>query len=166
MEMDVAAVDNRSATGWVFGTFAFDSNFTPADRQAGKKLMETTISDQASRYAASHLGWAGRANGPVDNPISGCVSCHGTAPSPAAPTTFTNACTTDALKMFWFRDLKGTQPFGAVDASCNPINSGPAAEDQAALLDPTTFIVLARRKEWDRFPLVREGEITVPEPSL
>src|SRR5215467_15221933 len=69
MQMDVAAVDNRSPTGWVFGTFAFDSSatdpspwrrlrpvglswgndygFTPADQQAGKKLTETTISDQA-----------------------------------------------------------------------------------------------------------------------
>ncbi|WP_439360657.1 hypothetical protein [Bradyrhizobium sp. DASA03007] len=147
MQMDVAAVDSRSPTGWVFGTFAFDSNatdtspwrrlrpvglswgndfgFTPADQQAGKKLTETTISDQAPAYAASHLGWAGRANGPVDNPISGCLSCHSTAQLPSAPITFSNACTTDAQKMLWFRDLKGNQPFGGVDASCNPITSAP-----------------------------------------
>ncbi|MDI3566507.1 hypothetical protein [Bradyrhizobium sp. Arg816] len=147
MQMDVAAVDSRSPTGWVFGTFAFDSNatdtspwrrlrpvglswgndfgFTPADQQAGKKLTETTISDQAPAYSASHLGWAGRANGPVDNPISGCLSCHSTAQSPSAPITFSNACTTDAQKMLWFRDLKGNQPFGGVDASCNPITSAP-----------------------------------------
>jgi hypothetical protein len=103
-----------------------DHGFTPADQQAGKKLTETIISDQAPQYAASHLGWAGRANGPVDNPISGCLSCHSTAQSPAAPITFTNTCTTDAQKMLWFRDLQGTHPFGAVDAMCNPITSGPA----------------------------------------
>lgn len=148
MQMDVAAVDSRAPTGWVFGTFAFDSKatdaspwnrlrpvglswgddfgFTPADQQAGKKLTETTISDQIPGYAASHLGWAGRANGPVDNPISGCISCHSTAQSPVAPITFSKACTTDSQKMLWFRDLKGTQAFGAVDASCNPIAATPA----------------------------------------
>lgn len=151
MQMDVAAVDNRSPTGWVFGTFAFDSGatdaspwrrlrpvglswgndygFTPAGPQAGQKLTETTISDQAPSYAVSHLGWAGRANGPVDNPNSGCLSCHSAAQYPAVPLTFdahtlNKACKTDAQRMFWFRDLKGTQPFGSVDASCNPITSG------------------------------------------
>lgn len=150
MQMDVAAVDDRSPTGWVFGTFAFDSTatdaspwrrlrpvglswgsdfgYTPADQQAGKKLTETTISDQAPAYASAHLGWAGRANGPVDSPISGCLSCHSTAQSPVAPITFNSACTTDAQKMYWFRDLRGSQPFGAVDASCNPVTSGSVAQ--------------------------------------
>jgi hypothetical protein len=142
MQMDVAAVDPRSPTGWVFGTFAYDSSatdaspwnrlrpvglswgndfgFTPADQQAGKKLQETTISDQIPTYAAGHLGWAGRANGPVDNPISGCLSCHSTAQYPVkAGLNFTPACTTDARKMIWFRDLDGTQAFGGVDvATC------------------------------------------------
>jgi hypothetical protein len=67
LQMDVAAADARSPTGWVFGTFAFDSSagdaspwrrlrpvglswgndfgFAPADQQAGRKLTETPISD-------------------------------------------------------------------------------------------------------------------------
>ncbi len=148
MQMDVAAVDAQSPMGWVFGTFAYDSSasdsspwfrlrpvglswgndfgFTPADQQAGKKLTETTISDKAPAYAKAHLGWAGRANGPVDNPISGCLSCHSTAQDPVAPITFDNACATDAQKMLWFRDLRGNQAFGAVDASCTPVSPTPA----------------------------------------
>jgi hypothetical protein len=144
MQMDVATVDPRSPTGWVFGTFAFDASasdssswlrlrpvglswgndygFTPSDQQAGKKLAETIISDQAPAYALAHLGWAGRANGPVDNPISGCLSCHSTAQDPAAQTTFNNACVSDTQKMFWFRDFAGNQSFGSVDATCTPVN--------------------------------------------
>lgn len=139
LQMDVSAVDPRSPTGWVFGTFAFDSaatdpspwrrlrpvglswgndpKFTPADQQAGKKLKQTTISDQSPAYATAHLGWAGRANGPVDNPISGCLSCHGTAqyPTVADMAPFDENCTTDAQKLRWFRNIKGTQAFGAID---------------------------------------------------
>ena len=151
MQMDVAAVDARSPTGWVFGTFAYDSHapntsswhrlrpvglswgddhgFTPADQLAGKRLTETIISNEAPAYAAAHLGWAGRANGPIDNPISGCMSCHSTAEDPTGPTTFTNACSTDTQKMFWFRDLRGNQAFGNVDDKCAPLNVTPAPLD-------------------------------------
>jgi hypothetical protein len=144
MQMDVAAVDARSPTRWVFGTFAFDRNapdvspwrrlrpvglswgndpgFTPADQAAGMKLKETTISDQIPAYAAAHLGWAGRTNGPIDNPISSCLSCHSTAQDPVAPILFNNACVSDAQKLFWFRDFPGDQPFGAVDLTCLPVN--------------------------------------------
>ena len=40
---------------------------------------ETLISGKAPGYARNHLGWLGRVNGPVDNPASSCLSCHGTA---------------------------------------------------------------------------------------
>jgi hypothetical protein len=148
LQMDVAAVDSRSPTGWIYGTLAFDPKatdnpswlrmrpvglswgndpgFTPADQQAGKKLQETTISDQAPDYAAKHLGWAGRANGPVDNPISGCLSCHGTAQYPrvADLAPFNNACNSDQKKLHWFRNFPGSQPFGAMTTStCLPATS-------------------------------------------
>jgi hypothetical protein len=148
MQMDVAAVDARSPTRWVFGTFVYDRNapdasawrrmrpvglswgndygFTPADQQAGKKLKETIISDQIPAYAAAHLGWAGRTNGPIDNPISGCLSCHGTAQDPAAPGFINNACATDRQKMYWFRTYSGNQFFGAVDSTCTPTPVNPS----------------------------------------
>ena len=151
LQMDVAATDSRSPTGWVYGTYAFDSaatdnpawlrlrpvglswgndpGFTPADQQAGKQLKESTISDQIPAYAKAHLGWAGRTNGPVDNPISGCLSCHGTAQyqrvADLAP--FNASCNTDAEKLYWFRNFPGTQAFGAMTKStCTPTTVTPA----------------------------------------
>ena len=139
IQMDVATADRRAPTGWVFGTFAFDTSatdpvawnrlrpvgiswgndfgYTPADQKAGKKLTETTISDQIPAYAAAHLGWAGRTNGPVDNPISGCLSCHGTAQYPvnADLAPFAASCDTDAKKMQWFRNLKPGEAFGSIN---------------------------------------------------
>lgn len=153
LQMDVAAADARSPTGWVFGTFAYDTSandpsawrrlrpvglswgndfgFAPADQQAGRRLTETTISDQAPAYAANHLGWAGRANGPVDNPNSGCLSCHGTSQFPvSAPIAFdyhNNTCDTDARKMQWFRNFRGNQAFGPLDRpTCALVNGSPA----------------------------------------
>jgi hypothetical protein len=152
LQMDVSANDPNSPTGWVFGTYAFDKSatdtpawlrlrpvglswgndpgFTPADQKAGKKLTETTISDQIPAYAKAHLGWAGRTNGPVDNPISGCLSCHGTAQFPrvADLAPFNGQiCNTPEKKLFWFRDFANTQAFGAVDAAtCLPTTSTPA----------------------------------------
>ncbi|MVT71329.1 hypothetical protein GPL21_40795 [Bradyrhizobium pachyrhizi] len=151
LQMDVAAVDSRAPTGWVFGTFAFDKtatdavswkrlrpvgmswgndeNYTPADRAAGKKLTESGLSSQIPGFALKHLGWAGRPNGPVDNPASGCLSCHGTAEFPVAAALgpFSNKCDTDAKRLFWFRNFRGDTPFGAVDpATCE--QTMPAAE--------------------------------------
>ncbi len=150
LQMDVSAADSRSPTGWVYGTFAFqkaatdpvtwkrlrpvgmswgnDPGYTPADQAAGKPLKESGISPQIPVFAKNHLGWAGRPNGPVDNPASGCLSCHGTAEFPVAAALgpFSSKCSTDALKSFWFRDFPGSQPFGAVDAAtCKPMT--PAA---------------------------------------
>jgi len=150
LQMDVSANDPRSPTGWVFGTYAFDAlatdnpawlrlrpvglswgndlGYTPADQKAGKKLTETTISDQIPGYAKAHLGWAGRTNGPVDNPISGCLSCHGTAQFPrvADLAPFNASCNTTAEKLHWFRNFPGTQAFGAMDINtCKPITINP-----------------------------------------
>jgi hypothetical protein len=104
-----------------------DFGFTPADQQTGKKLTESTISDQIPAYAAAHLGWAGRTNGPVDNPMSGCLSCHGTAQFPVdASIFFSSKCDTDAKRMQWFRNFKGNQAFGKIDAAaCTAESASP-----------------------------------------
>ena len=46
-----------------------------------------------------------RANGPVDNAVSSCLSCHGTAQIPARVTIIPGADATDAQRLEWFRDL-------------------------------------------------------------
>ena len=151
LQMDVAVRDNRAGkTGWVFGTFAFDKDatdkvawrrmrpvglmwgndpgYTPDDQKSGKPLKEGIISDKIPAYAAAHLGWAGRLNGPVDNPISACMSCHSTAQYPvdAQLAPFSSSCKSDKQKLHWFRDLAGNVAFGMVDKNtCDPGKANP-----------------------------------------
>jgi len=42
-------------------------------------LTETIINPDSNELPPTHLGWEGRLNGPVDNPLSSCMSCHMTA---------------------------------------------------------------------------------------
>jgi hypothetical protein len=188
LQMDVSAADPRSPTGWVFGTFAYDRaatdaspwkrlrplglswgndpGYTPADQAAGKKLKETIISDQIPAYAAGHLGWAGRANGPVDNPISGCLSCHGTAqyPAVAALAPFDADCNTDAKKLRWFRNFKGTQAFGAIAAdTCLPkaVTPAPRSLDFSLQMQVAVVNVLQTK---DKNPCTMPGA-TPPSPA-
>ncbi|WP_191969769.1 hypothetical protein A4U53_004220 (plasmid) [Rhizobium ruizarguesonis] len=147
MQMDVAAAAPDTQTGWVFGTLAYDASVPdpspwrrmrpvglswgndegvkPSEVSAGlKTLHETVVSSLAPAYAAQHLGWAGRMNGPVDNPISGCISCHGTAQSPRAPIFPVAGCTSEDQKLHWFRNLPGTVAFGLVDqTTCQAVQS-------------------------------------------
>jgi hypothetical protein len=143
--MDVAVRDERAGpTGWVFGTFAFDRSatdapawkrlrpvglmwgndpgYTPADQQKGRALRESIVSSEIPAYAKAHLGWAGRVNGPVDNPASSCLSCHQTAQAPAgAPMVPPNGCS-EKQQLFWFRDLALGEAFGVVKG-CDPVES-------------------------------------------
>lgn len=110
LQIDVAIKDkNATETGWVYGTFVYDSrlkdkpNLKPWERLTpisiswgndptvkwGGHLKETRINDDFSGTFFGwsqrvHLGWGGRANGPVDNPASSCTACHGTAQYPGA----------------------------------------------------------------------------------
>jgi hypothetical protein len=49
------------------------------------ELKETVINPRSSELPPTHLGWNGRLDGPVDNPLSSCMSCHMTASSPRKP---------------------------------------------------------------------------------
>ena len=52
------------------------------------------------------LGWAGRGNGPVDNPLSSCISCHSQAQwrQPSVK-MIPDANLEEIKKLFWFRNL-------------------------------------------------------------
>jgi hypothetical protein len=55
--------------------------------RAGQRIKETAVAELAPDHAVIDssqgklvkFGWAGRMNGPIDNPLSTCMSCHGTA---------------------------------------------------------------------------------------
>jgi hypothetical protein len=61
-----------------------------------------TPDTMADRYFG-HLGWAGRLAGPLDNPLSSCMSCHMTAGVPAVPIV-PPAGATDRDRLAWFVD--------------------------------------------------------------
>jgi hypothetical protein len=105
-----------------------DPSHTPTDFAAGKRPSEGWVnaSSPVVTYRAnppvgatppSTLGWAGRANGPVDNPSSSCISCHGTAQIPASSPMTPPPGSTEAQKLRWFRNTKVGEPFDAGSVS-------------------------------------------------
>ena len=112
IQMDFAVRDSRiPGTGWIFGTFQYNGaktgkpgwdNLVPVgvmwgndpennqDTYTNKQPTVTKINPDLKQTAINskpelpptHLGWNGRLDGPVDNPVSACMSCHMTAESP------------------------------------------------------------------------------------
>ncbi len=103
VQVDVAVVDSRSPTRWVYGTFAYNGylpgnnvwdKLVPVGLQWGsdpwtypavpRAESQTAIQSVLNRAMVTdstyqHFGCNGRLAGPVDNPQSSCLSCHGSA---------------------------------------------------------------------------------------
>lgn len=100
VQVDVAVVDFRSPTHWVYGTFGFDGSsagntfwdhlvpvglqwgsdpwsFPAVPKTASLSIQQSVIDTDNPLF--QHLGCAGRLAGPVDNPQSSCTSCHSSA---------------------------------------------------------------------------------------
>ncbi|KAF8974266.1 hypothetical protein BDZ97DRAFT_1690029 [Flammula alnicola] len=147
LQMDIATRDNRATTGWMFGTFMYshhsgktgydglipiglqwgnDPELTQAQFEAGKTANQVWINPAADRVRVSlhgarpSWGWNGRLNGPADNFISACASCHSTAQWPAnfsmvPPAPVKNPDgkwipTNDAETMKWFTNVPCATP--------------------------------------------------------
>lgn len=146
IQMDFAVRDKRiKETGWIFGTFQYngavgdkpdwnnlvpvgvmwgndpeitDSTYTnkqPTVTRINPNLQQTAINAKPE-LPPTHLGWNGRLNGPVDNPVSSCMSCHMTAESPQLsplnPTFAPNAPPIgSAAWMRWFQNEMAGVPF-------------------------------------------------------
>jgi hypothetical protein len=163
MQIDVAVRDPRATeTGWVFGTFAYDKDAGGTDAwkrmkpvglmwgndpglAQNKKPTQTIVSAQAPAYAKQHLGFADRMNGPVDNPVSSCLSCHSTAQYPnQAPMTWDSMrlngqCDTYAERMQWFRNLKPTDMFGEIDRKTCALVAGTSGGPDPEKPDHASF---------------------------
>jgi hypothetical protein len=151
MQLDIAIRDDDAGpTGWIFGTFAYDRNaettvegedaawyrmmpvglmwgndpeLTDSAAEAGVVPQESLISELIPEYASGNLGRNGRLNGPVDNPVSSCLSCHSTAQYRSlAPMTPSNACDEEERKQ-WFQNRPGDQPFGQINNQCQVVES-------------------------------------------
>ena len=110
LQVDIAVKDNRATnTDWVMMTFAYHSDAPgaspwdrlvpvgiqwgndPAALRPGQAITESWINPQFKKLFTvgtwtMHTGLNGRLNGPVDNPKSSCLSCHGTAQDPSVST--------------------------------------------------------------------------------
>jgi hypothetical protein len=98
VQIDVAVVDNRNPNRWVYGTFAYDGNlpgatfwdrlvalglqwgsdpwtFPAVPRSESRPLQQTVLNPDIR--IPEHFGCEKRLAGPVDNPQSSCLSCHG-----------------------------------------------------------------------------------------
>ena len=99
-QVDVAVVDPRSPTRWVYGTFGYSADapgdtvlerlvplglqwgsdpqtFPAVSETDSQKATESVLNLDVGIY--EHWGCNARLAGPVDNPQSSCVSCHNSA---------------------------------------------------------------------------------------
>ena len=146
-QMDVMVRDVNSLNGWVLGNFQFNGNgkgkawenLVPVGIMWGQDpcirenppsvfplvktpinpKLKSTIINPGNELPPTHLGWNGRLNGPLDNPMSSCFSCHSTAQypqnnalSPLFDTKLKNTVKPgDDIWMKWFRDITCGTPF-------------------------------------------------------
>jgi len=154
IQMDFAVRDSRvHGTGWIFGTFQYNGavtgkpgwdNLVPVgvmwgndpennkDNYTNKQPTVTKINPTIIESAINakpelpptHLGWNGRLNGPVDNPVSSCMSCHMTAESPQLSPMNPTFQAPDKVPpvgskawMRWFQNEEAGVPFDAAALS-------------------------------------------------
>lgn len=175
LQIDLAVRDTRAdgTTGWVMGTLVYDGNSpgeTPWDRMQPVGLQwgnDPTLTpdafDQGQRVTETwsnpnlgilqHLGWLGRLNGPVDNPQSACLSCHGTAQSPVVSGMVPPGGATVPTKMRWFRNIRAGEAFDAG----SPEN--PVSVDYSLQL--AVGIQNQKRASSEIVPEVANGEVTM-----
>ena len=135
LQIDVAVRDRRAdaTTGWVFGTFIYNGDApgntiwermipvgamwgNDPDRLADDGPLEETVINPDARPIMQHLGYKGRLNGPVDNPVSSCMSCHSTAQippdlsRPTVPGVVPSNAAQDVLEQY-FRNIGARTPF-------------------------------------------------------
>ncbi|MBM3784855.1 MAG: hypothetical protein FJW30_10875 [Acidobacteria bacterium] len=98
VQIDVAVVDNRNPNRWVYGTYVYDGNqrgatfwdrlvplglqwgsdpwtFPAVPRAESQPIQQTVLNPGVNIF--EHYGCEKRLAGPVDNPASSCLSCHG-----------------------------------------------------------------------------------------
>ena len=153
LQIDIAVKDNRVPTGWVFGTFVYgggpqdppDAPCPPASDTPdpvgrnwngvqpiglmwGNALDETWLNPAVHM---PHVGYQNRLNGPVDNPLSSCMSCHSTAQWPSVASMIPPAIppATAEQVAFWFRNIPSGTPFGYPPGSPPPSGAPPRSLD-------------------------------------
>ena len=96
VQMDVAVVDSRSPTRWIYGTYGYNGTlrgaspwqrlsplgvqwgadgqtFPAVEKDKSQPISESAL---AAVNIYEHFGCEGRLAGPVDNKLASCMSCH------------------------------------------------------------------------------------------
>ena len=126
LQIDIAVKDDRlsDTTGWVFGTFVYGSG--PGGQGGGSGWTNVSsvgvIWGNDPGYSGTgpllqtwmnpavhmpHVGYQGRLNGPIDNPISSCLSCHATAEVPSGAMVPPGGMSPAP----WFQNIRSGTPF-------------------------------------------------------
>lgn len=143
LQVDIAVRDPRAGkSGWVFGTFIYASDVSSADpwrrlkpvglmwgndanASVDEALKESVLNNDLKGVTYGwtgrpEMGWKGRLNGPLDNLISSCMSCHGSAQFPRSEmlNNYPSAAATDAsygerLRTY-FRDISPGTAFDPI----------------------------------------------------
>jgi hypothetical protein len=140
LQLDIAVKDPRanSTTGWVFGTFQYEKaasaspnwweHLVPVGLMWGSdvarlKANQPTQQDwiNANRGQKLHLGRKDLVlNGPIDNPLGSCTSCHGFAqvarvnnPAPALPRNPPALNASGTALDRYFTNIKAATPLSA-----------------------------------------------------
>jgi hypothetical protein len=149
LQIDFAVKDhNAGPTGWFFGTFVYgggpgytgpkigtgwrnvapvglmwgnDPGYTPPPSPQPSTLKETWLNPNVHML---HYGYQNRLNGPVDNPVSACMSCHATGEINAQNRSDTGSGMIAPIPMptppatppphdiaYWFRNIGPSEPF-------------------------------------------------------
>jgi hypothetical protein len=148
IQMDFMVKDDRAPTGWLFGTYQYNgklnkanpwenlipvglqwgndpdvtsdefTNAQPMETKINPAIKESVINPDTTELPATHLGWNGRLNGPVDNPRSSCLSCHMVAHHPYDGSLISPLFMPDSKIsvgpgewMDWFQNLNCMTPF-------------------------------------------------------
>ena len=122
VQLDVAVVDGRSPTRWVYGTFSYNGKspgktvwdrLEPVGVQWGndpwaspaaptkdsQPIIQSVLNGATGTY--QHFGCNGRLAGPVDNKLSSCIACHANAYTPPVGVA-QNASNTNTPVIFGF----------------------------------------------------------------
>jgi len=134
LQFDIAVRHDatEAATGWVYGTFAYDGRTAGTDAWAKLKpvgLMwgnDPTLTDSAAAGGVKPtqsivltdlglgrpFGRGGRMNGPADNPESACLSCHAAAQYQSIARLIPPRTASENDVLCWFRNLPRGTAFG------------------------------------------------------
>jgi hypothetical protein len=105
VQLDIAVVDSRSPTRWVFGTFAYNGklkgktfwerlapvgvqwgndpwSFPAVPKVGSLPIVQSVLNTKIG--IPQHFGCNGRLAGPVDNKLSSCMACHANGYTPQA----------------------------------------------------------------------------------